>query len=324
MGLLQPSSTLHKEIVSIKFPREVTVPKSKGLWNTAMFSGASPLSPLHDRHRERQIKEFEEAREESSRCLEEFLGELLGAIYTCQPLHPNISEISLYVQSFLGVDAGLAEDSIPFVGPKCFKDDQELDEAVTRQFLKRSIQRYTWRVFLLHTMKAIVRDFVDSARARSPKLQDIEALEAQGRASLKSRATEELGRIQAFLDHLVDLILDGCAEDLRMIAERQDYNPIRRFILDENYWNRLARESVREQVEIEVYAPLRSVVSRLLVNGWRHEDMEVHFKIKVRRDVSFLVATLQCWCLTLSNLLTCHDVPDLGTAQETTKTLSDS
>ena len=41
------------------------------------------------------------------------------------------------------------------------------------------------------------------------------------------------------------------------------------------------RESVRDQVEIEVYVPLRTVVSRLLVNGWRHEDMEVHFKMKV-------------------------------------------
>jgi len=39
------------------------------------------------------------------------------------------------------------------------------------------------------------------------------------------------------------------------------------------------REAVREQVEIEAYVPLRSVVSRWLVNGWRHEDMEAHFKI---------------------------------------------
>jgi hypothetical protein len=288
MGLLQPSSTLHQELSSIQFPKEVTIPKSNGLWNTAMFSGASPLSPLQDRRRQRQMKELEEAREDSARALEEFLRELLGAIYTCQPLHPNISEIALYVQSFLGVDSGLAEESIPFVGHKFFKNDSELEEEAARQFLKRSIQRYTWRLFLLHTMKAIVQDFVDSARARGPKLQDIEALEAQGRAVLKSRATEELGRIQAFLDHLVDLILDGCAEDLRMITERREYNPLRRFFSDESYWNRLSRESVREQVEIEVYAPLRSAVSRLLVNGWRHEDMEVHFKIKVSGEVIVL------------------------------------
>lgn len=122
---------------------------------------------------------------------------------------------------------------------------------------------------------------MDAARARGPKLQDIEALEAQGRATIKSRAMEELARIQNFLDHLVDLILDGCSHDLRMIAERQDFSPIWKFFCDESYWNRLVREAVREQVEIEVYVPLRGVVSRLLVNGWRHEDMEVQFKIKV-------------------------------------------
>jgi len=32
-----------------------------------------------------------------------------------------------------------------------------------------------------------------------------------------------------------------------------------------------------------VYVPLRNLVSRLLVNGWRHEDMEVHFKVKELR-----------------------------------------
>lgn len=282
MALLPPPSTMHKELLSIKFPKEVTIPRNNGLWNTAMFLGSSPLSPLQDRRRRRQIEEFEDAREQSARVLEEFLRELLGAIYTCQPLHPNVSEIALYVQSFLGVDSGLAEEPTPFVGPSAFKDKQELGEEATRQLLKRSIQRYTWRVLLLHSMKAIVRDFVDSARARGPKLQDIEALEAQGRASLKSRAIQELHRIQAFLDHLVDLVLDGCSSDLRMIAQRHEYKSIHKFFSKESYWDRLARESVREQVEIEVYVPLRSVVSRLLVNGWRHEDMEVHFKIKVR------------------------------------------
>ena len=36
-------------------------------------------------------------------------------------------------------------------------------------------------------------------------------------------------------------------------------------------------------MEIEAYVPLRSVVSRWLVNGWRHEDMEAHFKINELR-----------------------------------------
>ncbi|KAG7357050.1 vacuolar sorting protein 9 VPS9 domain containing protein [Nitzschia inconspicua] len=283
MALLQPSSNLYKELSAIKFPREVTIPKSSGLWNTAVFSRASPLSPLQDRRRKRLMEEFEDAREQSSRLLEEFLMELLGAIYTCVPLHPNVAEVALYVQSFLGVDAGLAEEAVIFKEIKTIKSASDLEEEMSRQLLKRSIQRYTWRIFLLHTMKAIVRDFVDAARARGPKLHDIEALEAQGRAVIKGRAMDELACIQNFLDHLVDLILDGCGHDLRLISERHEFSPIRKYFPDETYWDRLVREAVREQVEIEVYVPLRGLVSRLLVNGWRHEDMEVQFKIKELR-----------------------------------------
>jgi hypothetical protein len=137
-------------------------------------------------------------------------------------------------------------------------------------------------------MRAIVNDFVDRARARGPKLQDIESLEAKGRASLKARAMKDLEGIQNFLDQLVDLVLEGCHDDLESIAQRREYLAIRKgkstlSLDDVASWDRLVREAVREQVEIEVYVPLRSVVSRLLVNGWRHEDMEVQFKIKELR-----------------------------------------
>ena len=85
--------------------------------------------------------------------------------------------------------------------------------------------------------------------------------------------------------------------DFESIAARREFNAIHSFFQplhtgeqdvvtrtskQEVYWERLVRESVREQIEIEVYVPLRSVVSRILVNGWRHEDMEVHFKMQVR------------------------------------------
>jgi hypothetical protein len=106
-------------------------------------------------------------------------------------------------------------------------------------------------------------------------------LESQGKSALKSKATEELLRIQSFLDQLVDLIVDGCCEDFEGIAKRLEYTAVHDIMKDQVNWDRLIREAVREQVEIEVYVPLRSVVSRLLVNGWRHEDMECNFKIRV-------------------------------------------
>eukprot|EP00536_Pseudo-nitzschia_multiseries_P016844 jgi/Psemu1/263906/estExt_Genewise1Plus.C_12630002 len=244
--------------------------------------------------------------------LEEFLRELIGIIYTCDPLHPNTAEIALYVQSFLGIDdAGLDDSSssssnndnsnninLPFSYERTFRSPSERREDEAQQLLKRSIQRYSWRVFLLHTMKAIVRDFVDAARTRGPKLHEIESTTVMeesslsrkkntntntNTASVKTRAMNELLRVQQFLDQLVDLVLDGCNDDLRSIAERREYSAIHKYIVDESYWDRLVRESVREQVEIEVYVPLRSVISRLLVNGWRHDDAEVLFKIKELR-----------------------------------------
>ncbi len=283
LALLPPTCNLHKEISGLKLPKEPAIPSNNLGWGAAVFSSRlSPLSPLQERRRQRQSEDFEEARNETCRILEEFLRELLGTVYTCEPLHPVVAEIALYVQSFLGVEAGMMDDASATSVGRDLKSSVEREQDCIRQSLKRSIQRYTWRVFLLHTMKAIVRDFVDGARTRGPKLQDIESLEAQGRASLKRRALDELETIQAFLDHLVDLLLDGCSDDLRSVADRREYSPIRKFLSDETYWDRLVRESIREQVEIEVYVPLRGVVSRLLVNGWRHEDMEVHFKIKVR------------------------------------------
>ena len=31
----------------------------------------------------------------------------------------------------------------------------------------------------------------------------------------------------------------------------------------------------------EIYVPLRSVISRQVVNGWKHDDLEMQFKIQV-------------------------------------------
>jgi hypothetical protein len=288
LNLLPPTSNLYKKLTNLKFPKEPAIPNnSNDGWGISVFGNrhssslASPLSLLQQRRRQKKNDEFEDTRQQTCRLLEELLTELLGIIYTCEPLHPNMAEIALYVQSFLGVDAGLEDGTVSFSGKRQFKNMSERIEDETRQLLKRSIQRYSWRVFLLHTMKAIVRDFVESARARGPKLHDIECMEAGKKSSLKARAMDELAQIQSFLDQLVDLILDGCNDDLLSIAKRREFSPIRKYLVDESYWDRLVREGVREQVEIEVYVSLRSVVSRLLVNGWRHEDMEVLFKIKV-------------------------------------------
>jgi hypothetical protein len=109
-------------------------------------------------------------------------------------------------------------------------------------------------------------------------------LEAQGRDALKAKAMQDLGQIQSFLDKIQDLIIDGCMDDFNAIAQHPENQAIHGMLHGSQrrvgYWDSIVREAVREQVEIEVYVPLRSVVSRWLVNGWRHEDMEVHFRMK--------------------------------------------
>lgn len=250
--------------------------------------------------RNREVERSVEERDTRCRQLEHFLRGLCSLMYTCQPLSPNLAEMAIHVQSFLGVEAGLAtatdwetasyhskynenvhETPVDRVAPKL-----EVQQDRVRQALKISIQKYTYRIFLLNVMKAIVSDFVDTTRSRGPRLEDIESLEV--RSTLKSRAMSDLDRIQAFLDQMVDLILEGCADEMREISQRKCFSVLHSLIEsdDESYWDALAREAVREQVEIEVYVPLRSVVSRLLVNGWRHEDMEVQFKIKELRKRS--------------------------------------
>ncbi len=202
---------------------------------------------------------FQKPQEPSPYLLEQFLRNLCGLVYTSQPLSTEIAALAIHVQSFLGVEAGLTTDWEQYVS--------------LRQELQRSIQRYTYRIFLLNVMKAIINDFVDATRARGPKLEEIESLQMQ--STLQTRASSDLNRIQAFLDQMVDLILEGCEHDLQQISQHSYYTDIL-----EDSWEPLVREAVREQVEIEVYVPLRSVVSRLLVNGWRHEDMQVQFKIR--------------------------------------------
>jgi hypothetical protein len=217
---------------------------------------------------------------------------LCAMIYR-EKLHAAAAEIAIHVQSFLGCESALfyedlASAAVPtesFIGEQT-SDGRNADYARIRLFLKRSIQRYTYRLFLLDAMCEIVDRFVEAVRASGPRLEDIELLEAQGRTVLKARAMTDLERIQSFLDKLQDLVMEGCVNDFRGIAEREEYEAIRIYFDGDNgevNWDRLVREAVREQIEIEVYVPVRSILSRWLVNGWRHEDMEVAFKIKELR-----------------------------------------
>mmetsp|Transcript_7229 Transcript_7229/g.10580 ORF Transcript_7229/g.10580 Transcript_7229/m.10580 type:complete len:949 (-) Transcript_7229:931-3777(-) len=232
--------------------------------------------------------ESEALREAKRRQLENFLRKLSVLLYT-HKLHPLITEVSFHVQSFLGCDA--SDTSLRL------HDEITLNEAIVwqmpetrhselqtrvRLLLKRSIQRYVFRLFLLEEVNGIVTDFVDTVRQQVPKLCELEAIEAQGRNKLKERALKDLDQIQTFLDQMQTLILVSCKLDLLSISKRREFLALRPFmegVQGDGYLDRIFREGVREQVEIEIYVPLRGVISRLLVNGWRHHDMEIIFKM---------------------------------------------
>lgn len=241
--------------------------------------------------------------ERETKCLqlESFVRSLNSIIYK-EPLHPSMAEIAIHVQSFLGCDAVLgpsgllglatADNDIPSGSSRRKPSSQEEHVRIA---LKRSIQRYIYRLFLLDPLQKAVSTFISTLRSQGPRLRDIEQLQAEGQSALKNRAMQDLVRIQAFLDQLQEMILEGCMDDLHLIAEREDYEALHPKILvpfgstarttatGSDYWGRLVREAVREQIEIEVYVPLRGIVSRWLVNGWKHDDLEIHFKIRELR-----------------------------------------
>lgn len=74
----------------------------------------------------------------------------------------------------------------------------------------------------------------------------------------------------------IELILEGCHDDLTSITQRRDFAAINDFSSIDD----LLREAVREQVEIEVYVPLRTTISKYLVCAFYNEDVEMKHKMK--------------------------------------------
>jgi hypothetical protein len=229
------------------------------------------------------VRETASVRERATRQLEGFLRSLCGLLYQSSRLSEFTAEIALHVQSFLGCDHMDFMEAAATAAPATSSSEDRW----IRGRLKRSLQRYTYRLLLLPPLQAKVQQFVEVMRGREPVLQDMEALQAQGPQRLKQGALAELAQVKAFLDYLQELIMDAGQSDFASISQRDEYRALRPFLQGsqgEIYWDGLVREAVREQVEIEVYVPLRSLLSRFLVNGWRHEDMEANFKIKELRQ----------------------------------------
>lgn len=216
--------------------------------------------------------------------LESFLRNVVCMIYR-ERLHPAAAELAMHVQTFLGCgEARLLEPRLRELPEWSDSGTEASVDIFIRGKLQRSLQKHTHRIFMLDAMKQMIDPFVEGVRSRQPDLGEMEVLQVQGHIALKQKALQDLEHVEAFLDFLQDILLESCMEEYCSIASREEYELVYRELKhDESQWTRLVHEAIRAQIEIEVYVPLRSVVSRWLVYGWKHEDMEVHFKMNELR-----------------------------------------
>jgi len=217
--------------------------------------------------------------------LEDFLRGLCNLVYTGE-IGSSTSEIALYVQTFLGCDNQLMsvhmrEQVIGMTGTD--RSHQQLSQA---------IKLYTYRLFLLPTFKALFKRFVNDVKRRATLIDERKTVTIQSAQSTieKEKIIGELVTIKHVFSNIWNLIIDGCLADLDAIANSQDFSIIGTNVSspDENlvYREALYRESIREQIEIHLYVPLRSTVSRLLVHGWRYDDKIFAYKVQALRRES--------------------------------------
>ena len=239
------------------------------------------------------ISESDVVKETKRKQLEQFLRLLCAVTYKC-PLHPNMVELAIHVQSFLGCDTGTetTENSLilnhqtisnnSLYSADGVDDGHTNIERLTRSQLKASIQRYVYRIFLLPCIEQVAAQFVDSVQSEVPTLDEMRELERRSLGLLKERATTALAKTQHFIDSFQDLVFEGCKEDMLSIADHDDYSSLRNRIdskTGELYCEELCRQAIREHVEIEIYVPLRKAISTILVNAWRHDDMSLKHKM---------------------------------------------
>ena len=239
------------------------------------------------------IVESDVVKETRRKQLEQFLRSLCAVTYKL-PLHPNLVELAIHLQSFLGCDTepGASESNLilnhqtisnnSLYSASGVDDGHTDQERRSRSLLKGSIQRYVYRIFLLPCIEDVAAQFVDSVQSEIPTLQEMRDLERRSLGLLKERSSKILAKTQHFIDSFQDLVFEGCKEDMLSIADHDDYSSLRNRIdsnTGELYCEELFRRAIREHVEIEIYVPLRKAISTVLVNGWRHDDMSLKHKM---------------------------------------------
>lgn len=246
-----------------------------------------------------EVNESGSARETRCKQLERFLRTLCGIVYTGN-LNPRLQEVAVHLQSFLGCDTGFKDNDSntiildKHVAVNSSKFIRKMKENVNLHsvqnvglllLLKRSLQRYTNRIFLLPITDQLVSQFIDMMKSNMPTSRKMNAMKKNNRSALKQNAQSDLNKVKDFLNQMQDLILDGSIPDFNEICRRDEYVTLTEFFNSNNETDKSTffSDCVREQIEIEVYLPLRSSISKHLVHGWRNDDLEMQFKMQELR-----------------------------------------
>ena len=219
---------------------------------------------------------------QEARCqeLELFLRELCTLIYKNELKNSSISEIALYIQTFLGCDAHID----PLVSDVMDEHTTEVKQSETERNLKCAVQLHTFRIFLLPALNTLVTNFISGVKKRVLLFDQKKTVSKTSDSTEKETILSELSKIRHFYSSLTELITDGCHSDFKLMSKY--YRSNNSSVTDTV---KIIQDSVREQVEIHAYVPLRSLLSKLLVFGWRHDDKEFYFKQQAlqEKDQSF-------------------------------------
>jgi len=108
---------------------------------------------------------------------------------------------------------------------------------------------------------------------------------SKGHGELKKSAEEQMERVRGFLERMEDLVMRGGEADLDEI--RRYYHMDKGSSSSSNInvtENKFVRFGIRKQIEVEIYVPLRSTLSKAIVNGWRFEDVQVSTMMRKLRN----------------------------------------
>lgn len=122
-------------------------------------------------------KESAANRESRRDQLECFLRNVFAEVYR-GPLHPYLAEVAIHLQTFVGCDGVLTDDNDSGLSlnhqvaisettyGKRLPDSKSEPDCIARMHLKRSVQRYVYRIFLLPSIETLITRFVDETKQR--------------------------------------------------------------------------------------------------------------------------------------------------------------